>query len=173
MVKMSKRSIATLLPSFNATRMVGEYVAKTYLPATRQYRKYCDTAFEGARQISTWKNAVRKAWPSVTIRRLGTPKQSIMFREGVHFEVSVNLNGLKPADVAVEMLIGHVYNKEKLKQSMLYQFAAQEVDTETGEHVYVLELTPELCGKLEYRIRVYPHHEMLTHPFEMGLMRWL
>ena len=172
-VKMSKRSIATLLPTFNSTRMVGEYVAKTYLPATRQYRKYCDTAFEGAHQMSAWKNTVRKAWPGLTIRRLGTPKQSIMFREDVHFKVNVNLNGLKPADVVVEMLIGHAYNKEKLKQSMRYQFAAQELNTEADEHVYALELTPELCGKLEYRIRVYPHHEMLTHQFEMGLMRWL
>jgi starch phosphorylase len=30
-----------------------------------------------------------------------------------------------------------------------------------------------MCGKLEYRIRVYPWHELLTHPFEMGMMRWL
>jgi starch phosphorylase len=172
-VSMSKRSIATLLPSFNATRMVGEYVVKTYLPATVQFRKYCDTDFEGARQISAWKNTVHKAWPGVTIRTLGAPKQNIMFKEGVHFEVSVNLNGLNPSDVVVEMLIGHASSKEKLKQSMRYQFAAQEVNAETGEYVYVLELTPELCGKLECRIRVYPHHKMLTHSFEMGLMRWM
>ena len=153
--------------------MVGEYVAKTYLPATRQYRKYCGTAFEGARQISAWKNTVREAWPGVTIRRLGTPKQSVMFREDVHFEVSVNLNGLKSTDVVVEMLIGHAYNKDKLKQSIRYQFVAQELSAETGEYVYSLVLAPELCGKLEYRIRIYPRHEMLTHLFEMGLMRWL
>jgi glycogen phosphorylase len=30
-----------------------------------------------------------------------------------------------------------------------------------------------MCGKLEYRIRVYPYHSLLTHPFEMGMMRWL
>ena len=34
-------------------------------------------------------------------------------------------------------------------------------------------MQPEQCGKLEYRIRVYPYHEMLTHPFELGMMRWL
>ena len=37
----------------------------------------------------------------------------------------------------------------------------------------MLQLTPEICGKLEYRIRVYPWHENLTHPFEMGMVRWL
>ena len=45
--------------------------------------------------------------------------------------------------------------------------------TEQGEHRFVLQITPEMCGKLDYRIRVYPWHELLTHPFEMGMMRWL
>ncbi len=172
-VKMSKQSIASLLPRFNSTRMVGEYVSKAYLPATRQYRRYCGGNFIGARQIAAWKNAVRKAWPGVTIRRLNSPKHSITFRDGVRFEAGVKLNGLQPADVVVEMLIGHQSNKEKLKQSIKYKFQAQGAMNETGEHIFTLDLMPEQCGKLEYRIRVYPYHEMLTHPLEVGCMRWL
>ena len=30
-----------------------------------------------------------------------------------------------------------------------------------------------LCGRVEYRFRLYPKHELLTHPFEMGMMVWL
>jgi starch phosphorylase len=41
-----------------------------------------------------------------------------------------------------------------------------------GEQRYTLELAPELCGRLDYRIRVYPWHELLTHPLELGLMIW-
>jgi hypothetical protein len=26
---------------------------------------------------------------------------------------------------------------------------------------------------LKYHVRTYPYHEMLTHPFEMGMTRWL
>jgi len=172
-VKMSKQSVATLLPRFNSTRMVGEYVAKAYVPATRQYRKYCGSQFEGTRQIAAWKNTVSKAWPGMTIRLLNVPRQRINFRDGVHFEVGVNLNGLQPDDVVVEMLLGHQSNREKLKQSIKYKFQAQGAANEAGEHIFSLELTPEQCGKLEYYIRIYPYHEMLTHPFEMGCMRWL
>ena len=172
-VKMSKNSIATLLPSFNSTRMVGEYVANTYLPATRQYRKYCGNNFEGACQIAAWKTAVRQAWHGVTIRLLNTPVQSIAFREGVRLEVGVRLNGLKPVDVVVEMLIGQMSNMTGLMQPMKYRFMAQDDVNQTGEQVFALELTPEQCGKLEYSIRVYPYHDMLTHPLEMGCMRWL
>ena len=172
-VRMSKQSIATLLPRFNSTRMVGEYVAKTYVPAIRQYHQYCGNHFNGARQIAAWKNAVRQAWPGVTIRRLDVPKHSVTFREGMRLEVAVMLNGLKPSDVVVEMLIGHQSNMKKLKQSMKYEFQAQGADNKTGEHVFALDLTPEQCGKLEYRMRVYPYHKLLTHPLEMGCMRWL
>ena len=41
------------------------------------------------------------------------------------------------------------------------------------EQRFVLELSPEDCGRLEYRVRLYPQHELLTHPFELGMMRWL
>jgi starch phosphorylase len=34
-------------------------------------------------------------------------------------------------------------------------------------------LKPELCGRLDYRIRVFPRHELLTHRFELGLMLWI
>ena len=45
--------------------------------------------------------------------------------------------------------------------------------TSADEQVFALELDPELCGKLGYRIRAYPCHELLTHPFELGLMLWV
>jgi starch phosphorylase len=51
---------------------------------------------------------------------------------------------------------------------MEYQGPGQD-----GESVFTLELTPDVCGKIEYRMRVYPYHELLTHPFEMGMMVWL
>jgi starch phosphorylase len=44
---------------------------------------------------------------------------------------------------------------------------------EDGSTLYELEIAPELCGKLDYRVRIYPWHELLTHPFETGLMVWL
>ena len=44
---------------------------------------------------------------------------------------------------------------------------------DNGEYLYGRELTPEHCGKLDYRIRAFPEHKLLTHPFEMGLMTWL
>jgi starch phosphorylase len=45
--------------------------------------------------------------------------------------------------------------------------------TPGGDSVFAIDLTPDVCGKIDYHIRSYPHHELLTHPFEMGMMLWL
>ena len=44
---------------------------------------------------------------------------------------------------------------------------------ETGEHRYAIDFASELCGKFDYRIRIYPCHLLLTHPLETGLMTWV
>jgi hypothetical protein len=56
-VRLAKRSIATLLPRFNTTRMLDEYVAKLYMPAAQAgaTRK----TFAGARAVAEWKARVR------------------------------------------------------------------------------------------------------------------
>ena len=172
-VKMSKRSMATIMPRFNSRRMVGEYLAKCYLPASKQYRLYKQNNFENSRKMAVWKAQVRQAWQGVTIRRLDMAKSAINFGEKVSFQVAVNLNGLVPGDVLVEMLLGLQTKSHKLASQHRYHFEATGSKNEAGESIFALEVEPELCGRLEYRIRVYPHHKALTHAFELGLMRWL
>ncbi|MDO8263644.1 MAG: alpha-glucan family phosphorylase [Gallionella sp.] len=172
-VKMSKRSMASILPRFNSKRMVGEYLAKCYLPASQQYRLYRQSKCENSNTIAAWKGRVRHAWPGVTLRRLDAEQKEISYGESLRFEVAVRLNGLDPGDVVVEMLLGLFAQREKLYESIHYSFEATGMMTEAGENVFALEVQPGQCGKLEYHIRAYPYHKMLTHPFEMGMMRWL
>jgi glycogen phosphorylase len=170
-MKLAKRSIASLMPRFNSTRMVGEYVAKCYVPAAQQGRRYAEKQFEVARAIAAWKSRARQAWPGVTIRRLNSPQKRIQFGDTVHIETAVRLNGLNPEDVAVELLVSRAGEFDKV-EPVRHRFVSKGVDA-TGEHRFTLELAPELCGKLDYRIRAYPWHEFLTHPFEPGLMIWV
>ncbi|MDP4027777.1 MAG: alpha-glucan family phosphorylase [Gallionella sp.] len=172
-VKMSKRSMATIMPRFNAKRMVSEYLAKCYLPASQQHRLYQHNHYGNAQIIADWKARIRQAWPGVALHRQDTAQPEISYGESMHFEVAVKLNGILPSDVVVEMMLVLHSKREKLQNAYRYRFEATGTTTETGEAVFALEMQPEKCGKLEYRIRAYPYHEMLTHPFEMGMMRWL
>jgi starch phosphorylase len=170
-VKMAKRSITTLLPRFNSTRMVAEYVNKFYGPASRQWRRYSEGGFAAAQSLAAWKTKVLQAWGGVSLRRVEEPLKRISYGESIELKVAVNLNGLSPEDVRVEVLLGRAS-----KQGQDKDVQAVQMQPETGtesERLYQLELTPELCGKLLYRVRIYPHHDLLTHPFETGLMVWL
>jgi starch phosphorylase len=39
--------------------------------------------------------------------------------------------------------------------------------------LFVLDLDPPLPGLQHYQIRMYPHHDCLSHRFETGCMIWL
>ena len=172
-VKMAKQSISTLLPQFNSTRMVGEYLSKYYLAATKQWRRFSDNQYENAVRLSLWKTRIRDSWHEVRMHRRDAPVKRMDYGNALKFEVAVQLNGLKPDDIVVELLLGrplighdHVKNKQ-------FRFTATGIADAVGAHIYALELKPELCGSLDYKIRAYPWHELLTHPLEMGLMVWL
>jgi starch phosphorylase len=171
-VRLAKRSIATLLPRFNTSRMLDEYVAKFYLPAAQQGRRYAEEGFAAARTVAEWKARVRAAWPKAGIRRLDTPQKRIVLGASLRIEVALELDGLSPSDVVVELLLARDGPGARAGR-VRHELAPDGTRTERGEHRFALDLEPELCGRLDYRIRAYPCHELLTHPFELGLMLWI
>ncbi len=83
----------------------------------------------------------------------------------------MHLNGLQPQDLCVELLLARD-PAEDPPLSHSHELVAAGAPGE-GEQRYRLELKPGLSGRLDYRIRITPRHELLTHPFELGLMTWL
>ena len=171
-VAMAKCSIATIAPRFNVTRMVGEYVRKFYAPAAEYGRRYATDNFAVARDVAQWKARVRAAWPGVRLLRLDPPARRMKFGNTLRIEIAIQLNGLVPDDVTVEALIGRpglAAGSSKLRRYALPCTGSAQ----HGEALYTLDLTPEQCGRLEYRVRIFPTHADLIHPFETGLMLWL
>ncbi len=196
-VKTSKRSIATVLPGFNFSRTLGDYISQLYAPAAvaGQHLNGIDSA--NATVLASWKDKVRKAWSEVHLHRLDQPVSSLSFGDSIRIEASVNLNGLKPEDVLVEFLISRRHKQREsvvegvVKPSESWYstlrrasvgdeiprirgyFEADGTVPDSGEQRFFFDLKPEWCGHVNYQIRVFPHHESLSHPFEMGLMKWL
>ena len=152
--------------------MVSDYVNKFYAPASSAGRRFAANNFAVAHEIAQWKSRVRSAWSGVHLQRLDTPERRMRFGSALHLEVAVQLNGLTDKDVTVEALFGRPSEKNFIRRAHRYPLKYSG-NTDQGEALYRLELTPELCGKLEYRIRVFPTHPSLIHPLETGLMVWL
>ena len=171
-VKLAKHSMASILPRFNSVRMVEEYVNKFYLPASNRGASYTKNNFGGAKEVSTWKSKIAKAWDAITLRNMERPGERTNFGDLLNFKIAANLNGLNPEDVLVELLMCRKFKKTRLNQFQHFKFEFTGID-ESGEHIFELQLTPEACGKQEYFIRIYPYHSLLSHPLEMGMMVWL
>ena len=171
-VKMVKHSMASLLPRYNATRMVGEYVNNFYLPASKKGALYIENNFDNAKKIASWKTKVRSAWRGVAIKRLDKPCKRISFGDTLNFKVAAKLNGLDPDDVIVELMICRRVKHPQPCDFQHYSFQTSGTE-KSGEHFFELNLAPNLCGKLECHIRMYPCHPLLTHQLEMGMMLWL
>lgn len=169
---MSKRSIASIIPQFTSNRMVGEYVTKFYQPAARQWARYAQDGFAAARQLAAWKTRVRAAWPGIAIRRLDNSPRRIEFGGSLRVEVALRLNGLAPEDIRVEMLLTRPTANRQSREPRHFRLEYQGMAGEQ-EHRFVINLTPDVCGKIEYRFRAFPYHNLQTHPLEMGMMVWI
>jgi glycogen phosphorylase len=172
-VAMAKESIASLVPRFSSMRMLAEYVQEMYQPATRQWRRYAEQDFLGARRLAVWRAKLRAAWGGVSLRRADEPVQRIDYGGKLRIAVAARLNGLAPEDVAVELLLGRPGTERASKAGARHRLAYERPLPESGEHLYALDLSPQIAGRIEYRLRAYPASELLTHPFEMGMMAWL
>lgn len=171
-VKMAKHSMVTLLPRYSATRMVVEYANKFYQKASNNFSLYARNNFENANILADWKATVKKLWHGVELRQLEMPGKNADFGTKLHFKVAIQLNGLKPDDVVVELLLCRQFKKIKLNKFNHFKFNNSGID-ESGEYLFELNLKPELCGRQIYYVRVYPYHQLLSHPLEMGMMVWL
>jgi starch phosphorylase len=170
-IRIAKRSMASLLPRYDASRMLGEYVSKYYLPASRQGHRYAQDGYAPAKTLAAWKARVRAAWPGMALRRLDAPQAHLQFGEALRIEVAAALNGLDAGDVGVELILARGPEESGAVRHS-HDFTAGE-KLPSGEQKFFLDLKPGMSGRLDYRIRAVPRNELLTHPMELGLCRWL
>lgn len=171
-VRKSKASMKTLMPRFNAQRMVMDYVRKFYGQAARQNRRLSADGGRPAAELANWKQRVRAQWSGVSIRRLDQAGQTMKTGEHLPIEVAVRLNELSPDDVVVECIIGWEDSQGRFLQQLTHRLQAEGA-SEQGEQRFSLQLQTPLAGLQYYKIRVYPFHDNLSHRFELGCMLWL
>jgi len=169
-VRLSKASMKSIIPRFNAQRMVMDYLRKFYSPAKRQWQKLSAGGGENARRLAAWKAHVRQCWPGVTARLKEIPQSHSRHGQPIYLHVLVGLNGLERSDMVVECLLGSM-EEEKLRTQQKFTFTALAGEGDVAE--FALELLPEISGLLHYQVRLYPHNPLLSHPFETGLMLWV
>ena len=171
-IQMSKASMKTIIPNFNAQRMVMDYIKKFYGRANKQAKMLAENNYEPARTLAQWKKHVAEVWHQVSVRRIDEGSEQILSGDSLPIRVAAKLAGLKPQDVIVECVVGtERKSNEFIPQEHLLLESHGENDR--GETLFKLDLQPSLPGQLYYKLRMYPSHQLLANRFETGLMIWL
>ncbi len=169
-VKISKESIKSCLPRFNSQRMVVDYVEKFYSKAGKQHKRFAADNYQAAKTLAAWKEKVRTHWVGVSMHRTDEIIDKMLTGETLHAEVGVNLNTLAPEDVIIEaILYKFANNKYQPYETIKLSHDGQR----DGMNMFTLKLRPAQPGLSYYKIRMYPHHELLSHRFELGFMMWI
>ncbi len=171
-VQYSKASMKSIIPRFNAQRMVMDYLRDFYSPAKEQHKRLSEQDSAPARELAEWKHRVRDMWPGVRMELVGEIAQEIRYDQTLPIRVSAFLNGLKQDDVVVECLLGTEDDNGDFQIQNRY-FLDPEESTHGEEIVFSLDLHPKLAGLQCFKLRMYPYHALLSHTFEMGCMIWL
>jgi starch phosphorylase len=185
-VRRMKRAMMTVIPRFNMRRVLQDYAEGLYYPAAKQAQRLAEHEFAGARQLAEWKLRVRQLWPKVGLRPLEDQPTELPRGETLRMRIAASLNGLAPSDVCVEFIAKRLLPEANLAPEALSSYRPVQRNglwraelTPTGEIgadgalVYALDAHPSGSGRFSTEVRIYPRHELLSHPFELGLMKWL
>lgn len=166
-----KNSMRELGPNFNANRMIRDYCEHYYLPAIADGRKLIERRDDLA-ALCRWKQKVRDHWSSVAVIHVESSNGTrVHVNDPVEIRVTVDLGGLEPSDVQVQLYAGRLDAQDNITDAI----PTPLVDPQNvGASHWVFSGTASFSGtgRHGYTIRVLPYHPGLTHPFEMRLMRW-
>ncbi|MBP9111901.1 MAG: alpha-glucan family phosphorylase [Polyangiaceae bacterium] len=171
-VKRMKATVAHLVPAFNTSRMVSEYADRTYVPSHHRYRAMTENDFALATDLVAWKSKIETAWPNVSVTRVDLPHADTGVIVGGRLEISANVNlaGLSPDDVEVEVCYGPTHGGFELqttaKQNLAY------VDTQGGTAIFRGTYVAGESGSHACTVRVTPSTKNASAPLDRTLVRW-
>ena len=115
---------------------------------------------------------INHSWSSVKLRRIDKSGNALTAGESLKLGVAANLGELSATDVILECLIGTESAHEEFIVHNKVKFESSGVNKD-GEDLFELDLEPPLTGLQFYKLRLYPNHPLLSHPFETGRIIWL
>ncbi|MCU1415503.1 MAG: glgP [Microbacteriaceae bacterium] len=171
-VESIRHTLSTLSPELSADRMVREYVERLYLPAAASARAIAKDKYAPARALAAWKSRLVEAWPSVSVAHVESGGVDSVPQVGdeLHVRAQVNIDGLSPDDLKVEVVFGRAREGDTLVDTDRIELTADPASG-TGSMVeYSGTVALTRAGSFGYNVRVVPNNPLLASPAELGLI---
>ena len=166
-VEMVLEAWATLGPHVTASRMVRDYTTDLYEPAAASSVHLLSDGAKPAKELAAWRQRVDKAWDAVAITSVDVDATAAAAGAVRGVEVTVELGGLTPADVRVEVVHGSLGHDG----DFLADVNVAELQP-TGSGTYGGDIAIGVAGSYGVSARVIPVHADLANRFDVGRMVW-
>jgi len=168
-----KNTIAHVACNFTTNRMLSDYMNQYYAPQAKRAQKVKADDFALAREIAAWKEHVRKEWENVTLLSSTNPQNSYDLTESkqFHTEFEIQLGGLKPEDVGVEIIFARMDARNNPHIVLVKEFSVKEFSG--GICKYEVTVLPEQTGAYQVGARVFAKNPFLPHRQDFECVKWL
>ncbi len=169
-----KAAMSKLAPVYSTNRMVRQYAETYYEPAARRWDDLSANGFAGARSLAGWLQRVDQQFDNVRVESVtdnasenGGPRVG----KDIRVEAVVDLGGLAPEDVSVELYYGQLDDDGQLTEgaAMLME---NNGPVEGNRATYAAHMTCARSGRSGYTVRILPGHSSLPDSRDLGRIRW-
>lgn len=171
-VQKMKNTIRLNTPHFNTARMLRDYSLHGYFPASDRYFVMCENDYAKSKEIAHWKEKLRQRWYEIEIKSIDMADSTdIKVNDTVSVKAQLNLAGLQPEDVTVELYQGSIDTDGNIVNGvpvpMTYQGQGQD-----GNSIYTGDIVYRASGLQGLSLRVLPERDRQAHPYETALITW-
>ena len=167
-----KACMQTVGPMFNTNRMIEDYTRKFYVPSMELTEKMKANDYEIAKKKTEWQSNIERNWNRVSIISAddNTGSKTIKIGEPLKIRARVNLAGIAPEDVFVQVYAGYLNTKNVLSNEIFVnmKMVSKEQD---GTYIYEIEAPTRIVGHCGYTIRIVPQY-MDKVEYIPGIIKW-
>jgi len=166
-----RRSLVTIGPVYNTSRMVQDYGTMFYGKAAEKGRMFAENNWSKSRELAVWKDKIRKSWSQVRANAVtwnGPARTTVSVGDIIPVSAKVCLGSLQTNEVSVEAYLEAVDAGANSKVVSL-EPTGSAVD---GWLSYAGRVPVDDSGNFHFNVRVRPSHPSLTQAHELRLITW-
>ena len=170
-IERVRRSLLTIGPVYNTSRMVADYAGEFYRRAAEKGRMFAENGWQKSKELAVWKDKVRRAWGKVRANAVtwnGPIRTTVNVGDTVPVTAHVFLGDLQAEEVAVEAYLKAV---EPGGASKVVRLEPQG-EAKDGWQGYGGRVSVEDSGNFKFNVRIRPSHPSLTQAHELRLIAW-
>jgi starch phosphorylase len=152
--------------------MVRQYTEDLYRPASAAEAAVSAEDYAGGRALAAWRARVSAAWPSVAVAHVESGGMAAVPHVGddLHLRAHIDLDGLTPQDVTVEVVHGRAGEDDTMTQTRAVALEPASAQSPGKPTLFVGTLQLTRAGGFGYTVRVLPRNPLLASSADLGLI---